>query len=148
MSESTNQGRQTGKMSRKCYTRCYPRRIGKSSFYVIELDVLIQYFAQDDIIIREFIFSLSLKKTSPPSARVAAMRFSLQQNCKTNFIERFLKHPWNYLLNFLETHLTLSLNFLKMSLKLPWKSLKHPWSSHEPPFKVAQNNPQSSLKHL
>ena len=31
-------------------------------------------------------------KTSPPSARVAAMRYMREQNCKQNFIETFLKH--------------------------------------------------------
>ena len=39
---------------------------------------------------------------------------------KQNFIERFLKLPWNFLWNFLETHLTLSLTPLNLPfLKLP-----------------------------
>ena len=60
-----------------------------------------------------YIFHASLRKskTSPPSARVAAMRFMLQQNCKTkletplklfmkfscNTLDIFFKHPWNFL---------------------------------------------------
>ena len=65
------------------------------------------------------------KKTSPPSVQVAAMRSKHQQNWKTklhwNILETpfLLKFSWNTLGTFFEY----PWNFLKKSLKLPWKSL-------------------------
>ena len=70
--------------------------------------------------VSELVFSSNnvwLNETSPPSARVAAMIFLAKQK----FIERHLKHPWNFLWNFLETLLATSLNTLETSLKHLYK---------------------------
>ena len=93
--------------------------------------------------------------TSPPSARVVAMRSMQQQNCinKTP-----LKHSWKLLKlylkfsrNTLDTIFKHPWNFLKTSLKLPWNTLwtsfRYPWTSLELPLKVSRNTNQSSLKH-
>ena len=95
------------------------------------------------------------------------MRF-MQQNCKRNFIQRFLIHPWNFLWNFLEIHLTLSLNTLETSLKHLWSCLETPiellldtlklpwitlesylWTSNtlETHWNPPWNTLQSTLKH-
>ena len=149
-------------MSRKCYTRCYPRRIGKSSFYVIELDVLIQYFAQDDIIIREFIFSLSLKKNKPSFCsgscdeiqsttklqnklhwKILETPVNLFMKFSWNTLESSLKHFWNYF----ETPFELLLD----TLKLPWITLKglsgNPSIFLKTPLKLPWNTHSTSLKH-
>ena len=53
-------------------------------------------------------------QTSPPSARVAALKYMLQQNWKTKLywwntlptsFKIFLKHTWHFFLNTLETFL-------------------------------------------
>ena len=75
--------------------------------------------------------------TSPPYARVAAMRSMQQQNQKTSkhawnifktLFEIFLKHTWHFL-----EHPRI---FLKTSLNLPWitlwtsfRSLEAPWNN-------------------
>ena len=89
-------------------------------------------------------------KTSPPSARVAAMRSMQQQNCKN-------KTPLKHTLKLLNLYLKFSRNTLD-TLNILETSLKHHWNCHEIPLQNPLNffliplnlpwiTPQSSLKH-
>ena len=99
-------------------------------------------------------------KTSPPSARVAAMRYMQQQNCKKlqwNISETpmklFLQFYW-YTLEI--TFFKFPENFPKASLKLldtleaplnhPWGSLETPFTLFETPLKLPWNAIETPLK--
>ena len=66
-------------------------------------------------------------KTSPPSARVAAMRFMLQQNCKTKLHWKILETPLKLFIKFSWSTLDTFFNTLGSSLKHFWNYLKTPF---------------------
>ena len=85
-------------------------------------------------IVWNYVASVGWIITSPPSAQVAAMRFMLQQNCKTKLHRMILESPLKLFMKFssntLATFFKHPWNFLNTSMKLPWNIL---WTSFRYP---------------
>ena len=95
------------------FDRRFPKfTTGFASFYQLVLKTRLISIASKPIIIVVVVVVIDvfLLKTSPPSARVAAMRFMLRQNCKTKLHWTLWNTLGVFFWNFLETHMTLPLN--------------------------------------
>ena len=113
---------------------------------------------------------LNQSKTSPPSAREAAMNathmnvfwntLKVYLKLPWNTLETPLKHPWNFLFhetfmkhprNIFEPHLKLPQNTLQSPSKHPSifleSFMKHPCNFFKTPLKLPQNSIETSLKH-